>query len=82
MQYKKTGWKGASVEEFKHYFGVDKKYPLWNDFNRYVLKKAIKEINEATDYVVTCEFSKKGRSVVFVNLYFSLKKQKSICFES
>jgi plasmid replication initiation protein len=80
MQYKKTGWRGASVEELKNYFGVADKYPLWNDFNRYVLNKSIKEINSATDYVVVAEPKKKGRSVVAVNLYFSLKKQKSIEF--
>jgi plasmid replication initiation protein len=78
MQYKTTGFRTDSVAKFKEYFGVEDKYPKWADFNRYVLRKSINEINSATGYEVTMELVRKGRSIDKIKLFFSLKNQLAL----
>lgn len=46
--------------------GSSDKYPTFADFNRYILKTAIKEINEKTDLFIEMETKKKGRAVYAV----------------
>lgn len=38
-------------------------YPQFKDFNKWVLKPAMKEVNENTDLTIIMETSKKGRSI-------------------
>ena len=78
MQYKATGFRVNKVEELKDYFGVEGKYPRWADFNRYVLKRSIKEINNTTNYNITMQLERKGRSVYKVKLFFGLKNQLNL----
>jgi hypothetical protein len=41
-------------------------YDVFKDFNKHVLQKAVKEINEITDITVTTENIRKGRSVASI----------------
>ncbi len=57
------GWK-VSVAELREMLGATAaSYDVFKDFNKHVLQKAVKEINEITDITVTTENIRKGRSV-------------------
>ncbi len=57
------GWK-VSVAELREMLGATAaSYDVFKDFNKHVLQKAVKEINEITDIMVTTENIRKGRSV-------------------
>lgn len=52
------------LPKLREMLGVDDAYSLWTDFNRYVLKKSVDEINKyADDIHVEYEAKKDGRSV-------------------
>ena len=69
------GWT-VSVEELRKILGATaSSYDLFKDFNKHVLQKAIKEINEITDINVTTEHIRKGRSVVSIHFTVEEKKQ-------
>jgi len=57
-------------------FEVEDKYRLFGDFNRWIIRPAIKEINEYTDLLVTdTERVKEGRRVVALKFSFRLKNE-------
>lgn len=57
------GWT-ISVTELREMLGATAaSYDVFKDFNKHVLQKAIKEINDITDITVTTENVRKGRSV-------------------
>ena len=57
------GWT-VSVAELREMLGATaSSYDVFKDFNKHVLQKAVKEINEITDITVTTENIRKGRSV-------------------
>ena len=51
----------------------DNKYSAYKDFNKYVLKKAIAEINEKTDMEIEYNENKSGRKVI--GIWFFVKKK-------
>lgn len=57
------GWT-IKVSELRKMLGATAaSYDVFKDFNKHVLQKAIKEINEITDIFVTTENVRKGRAV-------------------
>jgi plasmid replication initiation protein len=77
-QYKSTGYRRETLEDLKFSLNVSGSYTLWNDFNRQVLKKAVKEINAKSDYLIKYEPVKHGRKVVAVEFSFRDNKQKDL----
>lgn len=69
------GFYSVSVADLKALLGLKGKYERWRDFNRFVLKKAIKEINNTTNYKVVIETEKRGRKIVKINMLFTPNKQ-------
>jgi hypothetical protein len=60
------GWT-VSVAELREILGATAaSYDVFKDFNKHVLQKAVKEINEITDIDVTTENIRKGKSVVSI----------------
>jgi hypothetical protein len=60
------GWT-VSVAELREMLGATAaSYDVFKDFNKHVLQKAVKEINEITDITVTTENVRKGKSVVSI----------------
>jgi hypothetical protein len=57
------GWTIKVAELRKMLGATATSYDVFKDFNKHVLQKAIKEINEITDITVTTENVRKGRSV-------------------
>lgn len=62
-QFQNTGFRNVTMEEIRTNFGLQNKYPLFADFDRYVLQPAIKEINELTEFKINIEPMRSGRAV-------------------
>lgn len=75
-QYQKIGQRKLGVLEMKRMFEVEDKYRLFGDFNRWVIRPAIKDINNSTDLLVTdIERIKEGRRVVALRFTFRKKTE-------
>lgn len=69
------GWTVA-VDELREMLGATAdSYDVFKDFNKHVLQKAIKEINERTDINVTAENVRKGRFVTAIRFTIEEKEQ-------
>lgn len=56
------------IADLKKALGLEpSSYPRFNDFKRRVVEHAIEEINEKTDFKVTCSLEKKGRTIHAIN---------------
>lgn len=65
------------VETFRTLIGLDKdEYPLFSEFNRSVIKPAIKEINDLTPFFVEVEQKRMGRNIS--ELKFRISRVKEI----
>ncbi|MCE2993400.1 MAG: RepB family plasmid replication initiator protein [Alphaproteobacteria bacterium] len=53
--------------------GTDKNYSAFKDFNRYVIKPSIAEINACTDLIVDYTAVKKGKKVEGISFYVQRK---------
>lgn len=68
------GWT-VELDELRKMLGATAaSYKVFKDFNKHVLQKAVKEINEITDIIVGVENIKKGRSVVAIKFHVSSKE--------
>ena len=68
-----------SIETFKVLLGLGKDdYPVFSEFNRSVIKPAIKEINELTDYRVEVEQKRLGRRIGELKFRITRVKQLPI----
>ena len=77
-------WRGTkqeitiTVDELKSVLQIEDKYPLFADLKRWVIEKAIQEINEATDLKASYTTRKTGRKVSHIIFKFREKpKPKS-----
>ena len=78
-QYQRIGNRTLTVVEMKRMFEVEDKYRLFGDFNRWVIKPAIKEINKHTDLMVTdVEKIYEGRSVNALKFIFREKNEEEL----
>ena len=75
MRYQDTGFRVDKLSDLKEYFGIADKYSEWYEFNRWVLKPSVKNINESSNWKVTYSTKKKGRKIDLVAFKFHLKDQ-------
>ena len=76
------GWT-VSVAELREMLGATAaSYDVFKDFNKHVLQKAVKEINDITDITVTTENVRKGRSVESIRFKVTEKSPHVISKES
>lgn len=78
MQFKKTGERLISTDDLRSMLGLDDKYLKFAEMNKFVIKPAIKELNEKSDLLVTVDSVKKGRNVVALHFRFREDKQIKI----
>ena len=65
-----------SISELKVFFGIKPwQYKNYKDFKKYVIKPAIDEVNEKSDFDVDWSEIKRGRKVELIR--FSIKEKKS-----
>lgn len=75
------GWT-VTVAELREMLGATAaSYDVFKDFNKHVLQKAVKEINEITDITVTTENIRKGKSVVSIKFNVTEKSPHVITKE-
>ena len=72
MKWKSTGDCTITLVDFKYCLGISDKYLLYKDLNKWVIKPALRELNERSDLNVTVEQVKQGRKVI--GLVFSFKQ--------
>ena len=78
LKYHRFGWT-VSVAELREILGATAaSYNVFKDFNKHVLQKAVKEINEITDITVTTENIRKGKSVVSIKFNVTEKSHMVI----
>ena len=66
-----------SIETFKELLGLGKEdYPVYSEFNRSVVKPAVKEINDLTTYSVAVEQKRIGRRIA--ELKFHITRATSV----
>ncbi len=77
-QYEKIGSRSFELLKLKKVLALEKgQYIRIYDFERFVLKPSMEEINELTDINVSYEKVKKGRKVVGIEYTISSKDDKS-----
>ena len=62
-QYISTGNRTINLEDLRDWLKIEDKYPEFKEFNRCVIKPAIKEINDKSDLLVSVEPIKRGRTI-------------------
>jgi len=68
-----------SLEELRFFSGLkDNQYKATKDFIKYVIDKAIEEINAKTDIKITKEIIKKGRSIVEIKFHLEKNTKEMI----
>lgn len=75
--YRKLGYTGwIPLDEFKNLLGLIEQYPLFKDLNKYVIKPAVKEINQRSDLLILPEFKKWGRAVHQIKFVIEVKNPR------
>ena len=78
MQFKSTGYRVISVEDFRFSMDCVKAYPRYADLKRKVLMPAVNEINAKSEIDIKLEELKKGRSIVQFMFTFKDQPQKDL----
>jgi len=75
MRFNGTGIRNIALEDFRSSLGLEDKYPLFKDLNKWVIKPSIDELNQRSDLIISCETLKSGRTVVGLSFSFKQNKQ-------
>jgi plasmid replication initiation protein len=75
MQFKATNERKINLDDFKSLFNLEEKYPLFRDLNKWVIKPAVKEINELSNLIVFYNTIKKKRTVFSLQFDFQEKSK-------
>ena len=74
-QYQETGFRIDKIEDLREMLGVEEhEYKAFKDFEKWVLKRAINEINEKTDLQVSYVKKKTGRKITHIEFYIEQKQ--------
>jgi len=77
-QFKLSGIRQIGLDELRKLLATEKAYPLFYELRRWVLEKAVKEINAKTDLIVDFKTVKTGRSVTGIKFYVTEDQQKDL----
>jgi plasmid replication initiation protein len=79
VQFKSTGWREFTVDEFRELMGIERhEYKLMQNFKTRVLKLAVTQINELTDYEVKVVDLRHGRKVTGFRFFFGERQQQEL----
>jgi len=76
MQFKITKDRKISLSDFRSFLKLEAKYSTFRDLNKWVIKPALKEINEHSNLVASCMFIKKGRLITTLQFDFEEKNNQ------
>lgn len=77
-QYQTIGHRTFKIEELKELLMLDDKYTEFKNFNRFIIKLTMEEINDFTDINIDVEYIKRGRKIVSVKYIISSKDEEYI----
>jgi len=77
-QYRSTGYRVETIENLKFSLDIVGSYEVWQDLKKWVIQKAVDEINAKSDYAITYEPIKKGRKVTGIKFYFKESNQADL----
>jgi len=76
MQFKVIGDRIINLNDFRSMLGLDEdKYTSFKSLNQWVIKPAVKELNQKSNLSVTVDSVKKGRSVFALHFHFKEDQQ-------
>lgn len=75
MRFNATNSRVITLDDFRSALGLEDKYPLFKDLNKWVIKPSVEELNQRSDLIITYENIKKGRSVAALTFTFKQNKQ-------
>lgn len=75
-QYQSIGKRKFELEELKSILMMEGQYERFYDFERYVLKKTMQEINKHTDIIIDYEKIKTGRKITSILFKIESKEQE------
>ena len=79
MQWKSTGMRAMTVDEYRELMGLEKgQYRLFADLRRRTIDPAIKEINEKTTWHCELDYKRRGKSIQSLLFTFKLEDQMSL----
>ena len=81
MEWEKIQPRQISIEELRDMFQLLDKYKMFNDFKRFVIDPAIKEINALSDFSVKFTPIKTGRSYTHIKFFIKRKVRSTIDVE-
>lgn len=73
-------WLKITIEDLRTYFDIGKAYNRYSQLNQNVINPALKELNEKSNWDITVEQIKTGRSVTSLHFRFKEKTQLSMDF--
>ena len=73
VQYKTTGERSISIEDFRFMLDLGTRYKQFNDLLKRVIEPSVDEINEQSDLKVTATPQKTGRK--FTHIKFTIKEK-------
>ena len=76
QQFRATGDRMIQLDDFRSMLGLDDKYQQFKDLNKFLIKPALKELNEKSDLSVIVDPVKQGRKVIA--LHFRFKEDRQI----
>lgn len=75
MRFNATNSRVITLDDFRSALGLDDKYPLFKDLNKWVIKPSVEELNQRSDLVISYETIRKGRAVSALAFTFKQNKQ-------
>lgn len=78
MEWEKIQPRQISIDELRDMFQLLDKYKMFNDFKRFVIDPAIKEINALSDFNVKFTPIKTGRSYTHIKFFIKRKVRSTI----
>lgn len=79
-QYQTIGHRTFTTEELKDLLIIGDKYSEFKDFNKYVIKLTMDEINDYTDINIDVDYIKRGRKVTGVKYTIQSKDDSYITY--
>ncbi len=77
-QYENTGFRVDYLPDLREMLGVEpEEYPRFDNFEKRVLKTAVKEINEKTDIEVSYKKKRTGRKITHIEFEIKSKRKKA-----
>jgi plasmid replication initiation protein len=77
-KFKSTGYRKIAVEELRELLVLEDKFKLFSDLRKWVIEPACKEITQKTDYSLSFEIIKEGRTAKYLAFSFQPKPQMSL----